>query len=55
MGAGTNVQDRLTALHHLDVPWRPFEEERARRYIGKFIFHELFGFSNSAVLPCYYS
>ena len=25
MGAGTNVQDRLIALHHLDVPWRPSE------------------------------
>ena len=23
MGAGTNVQDRLVALHHLDAPWRP--------------------------------
>ena len=23
MGAGTNVQTRLTALHHLDCPWRP--------------------------------
>ncbi len=23
MGAGINVQDRLVALHHLDVPWRP--------------------------------
>ena len=23
MGAGTNVQDRLVALHHLDVGWRP--------------------------------
>lgn len=23
MGAGTNVQDRLIALHHLDAPWRP--------------------------------
>ena len=23
MGAGTNVQDRIIALHHLDVPWRP--------------------------------
>ncbi len=33
MGAGTNVQDRLIALHHLDVPWRPSEEERAGRYI----------------------
>jgi len=23
MGAGTNIQDRLVALHHLDCPWRP--------------------------------
>ncbi len=23
MGVGTNVQDRLSALHHLDCPWRP--------------------------------
>ncbi len=23
MGAGTNVQDRLIALHHTDIPWRP--------------------------------
>lgn len=23
MGIGVNVQDRLAALHHLDVPWRP--------------------------------
>ena len=23
MGAGTNVQDRLVAVHHLDVGWRP--------------------------------
>ena len=23
MGAGTNVQKKLIALHHLDVPWRP--------------------------------
>ena len=27
MGAGTNVQDRLIALHHLDVPWRPSDIE----------------------------
>ena len=29
MGAGTNVQDRLIALHHIDVPWRPSDIERA--------------------------
>lgn len=25
MGAGTNVQKRLKAIHHLDCPWRPAE------------------------------
>ena len=29
MGAGTNVQDRLIALHDLDCPWRPGDLERA--------------------------
>ena len=29
MGAGTNVQKRLIALHHLDIPWRPSDIERA--------------------------
>lgn len=28
MGAGTNVQDRLIALHHLDVPWKPSDLEQ---------------------------
>ena len=28
MGAGTNVQKRLTALHHLDAPWRPRDIEQ---------------------------
>jgi len=28
MGAGTNVQNRLIALHHLDVPWRPSDIEQ---------------------------
>ena len=28
MGAGTNVQDRLVALHHIDVPWRPSDVEQ---------------------------
>ena len=26
MGAGTNVQDRLIAIHNLDCPWRPSEQ-----------------------------
>ena len=34
MGAGTNVQDRLIALHDLDCPWRPADlEQRAGRII----------------------
>ena len=28
MGAGTNVQRRLVALHHLDAPWRPRDIEQ---------------------------
>ena len=28
MGAGTNVQERLVALHHLDAPWRPADVEQ---------------------------
>ena len=31
MGAGTNVQDRLIALHHIDVPWRPSDVGRILR------------------------
>ena len=31
MGAGTNVQDRIIALHHLDVPWRPSDVGRILR------------------------
>lgn len=33
-GAGTNIQDRLIALHDLDVPWRPSDlEQRSGRII----------------------
>lgn len=28
MGAGTNVQDRLIALHHLDIGWKPSDLEQ---------------------------
>jgi hypothetical protein len=28
MGTGTNVQSRLAALHHVDVPWRPADLEQ---------------------------
>ena len=34
MGAGTNVQDRLIALHDVDCPWRPADlEQRSGRII----------------------
>ena len=42
MGAGTNVQKRLVALHHLDCPWRPSDlEQREGRIIRQGnMFHE---------------
>lgn len=34
MGAGTNAQERLVALHHMDAPWRPSDvEQREGRII----------------------
>lgn len=34
MGAGTNVQNKLIAIHDLDVPWRPADlEQRAGRIV----------------------
>ncbi len=34
LGAGTNVQQRLVALHHLDAPWRPSDlEQREGRIV----------------------
>ena len=34
LGTGTNVQDRMVALHHIDVPWRPADlEQREGRAI----------------------
>ena len=43
MGAGTNVQRRLVALHHLDAPWRPRDiEQREGRILRQ-------GNTNSAV------
>lgn len=36
MGAGTNVQDRLVGLHHIDAPWRPSDlEQREGRIIRR--------------------
>lgn len=36
LGAGTNVQDRLVALHHLDCPWRPSDlEQREGRILRR--------------------
>jgi hypothetical protein len=34
-GAGTNIQDRLYALHHLDVPWRPSDIEQRQGRIQR--------------------
>ena len=35
MGAGTNVQERLVALHDLDCPWKPAEIEQRRGRIER--------------------
>jgi hypothetical protein len=35
MGVGTNVQTRLVALHHLDVPWRPADLEQREGRIDR--------------------
>lgn len=36
MGTGTNVQERLIAIHDLDVPWRPADlEQRAGRIVRR--------------------
>ena len=36
MGAGTNVQTKLIALHHLDCPWRPAEEDQFSRTVNRY-------------------
>ncbi len=48
MGAGTNVQKRLVALHHLDAPWKPAEvEQREGRILRQ-------GNDNKEVAICRY-
>ena len=48
MGAGTNVQERLIALHHLDAPWRPADvEQREGRILRQ-------GNTNPEVRVCRY-
>ncbi|MCB0123688.1 MAG: helicase SNF2, partial [Caldilineaceae bacterium] len=41
MGTGTNVQERLIALHHVDAPWKPAEvEQREGRILRQGNRHE---------------
>ena len=48
MGTGTNVQQRLVALHHLDAPWKPAEvEQRDGRILRQ-------GNTNKEVAICRY-
>jgi CheY-like chemotaxis protein len=50
MGAGTNVQKRLIAIHDLDCPWRPAEVGRVQRTV------DLIGISSLAIassMHCY--
>lgn len=53
LGTGVNVQNKVVAGHHLDVPWRPSDmEQRNGRYIrqGNFIIKE--NYNNK--IPIYY-
>lgn len=40
MGTGTNVQDKLIAVHDLDIPWRPADVEHTKRNKGQPIFRQ---------------
>lgn len=40
-GAGTNIQDKLVALHHLDCPWRPSDVEHTKRNKGQPIIRQM--------------
>jgi len=56
-GAGTNIQDRLVALHHLDCPWRPSDlEQREGRIIrqgNKFKDVDVFRYVTEATFDAY--
>ena len=52
MGAGTNVQDRLVGLHHVDVTWKPSDiEQREGRIIRQGnLLYEKYGHDNFKVV-----
>jgi N12 class adenine-specific DNA methylase len=59
MGTGTNVQQRLVALHHLDAPWKPAEvEQRDGRILRCPFTHNMArlpGYASNSALPGYAS
>lgn len=46
LGAGTNVQDRLIAVHHVDVPWKAsdIEQQNGRAFRQGNMFKEIYEF-----------
>ena len=52
MGAGTNCQDRLIALHDLDCPWRPGDLEQRK---GRIVRHSFRWNESGTSLPQRYS
>ncbi len=46
LGAGTNVQERLIAIHHIDVPWRAsdVEQQNGRAFRQGNMFEEIYEF-----------
>jgi hypothetical protein len=58
-GAGTNMQERLAALHHLDGPWRPSDVEQREGRILRCPFTDklarLTRYASNSTLPFYAS
>jgi hypothetical protein len=56
-GAGTNMQERLAALHHLDGPWRPSDVEQREGRILRCPFTDklarLTRYASNCALPFY--
>lgn len=42
LGTGANIQDRVAAIHHLDIPWRPSDVEQFLRNISFLINRALY-------------
>lgn len=46
LGAGTNIQERMIAIHHVDVPWRAsdIEQQNGRAFRQGNMYNEIYEF-----------